>query len=327
MKLLPRRALLSACLALAGVALASGAAAWPVKPVRMMVPAPAGTAPDIMLRQIGEKLSALWGQPVVVENKFGAGGLIALTAVKNAEKDDHTFVFAPASVYALTPYMFKSPHVDIVRDFVPVAMVGIGPMMAAVSASSPANTLTDVIALARKDPDKFAVATTNAYSVPHLAVDMIGRAAGVSLRAVPFSNSGQSISAVVGGDAQMLIDGIPPIDALVKDKRLKPVAVFSDKRLHDRPQVPAAVEKFPSLVINGWFGVVALKGTRTEAIERVNRDLTTVLAMPDIVARFEALGVYPRPMTPQQFGQYWADERSRWEKVLRDVGAEITVTQ
>jgi tripartite-type tricarboxylate transporter receptor subunit TctC len=297
-------------------------AAWPNKPVRLLVPGAAGVAPDIMARLLGEKLSKIWNQPVVVENRPGAGGLIGFQAVKSGGRDDHTFVFAPASAYVLTPYMFKSQAVDIVQDFVPVAMVGISPMMAAVAADSPAKTLADALAMARKDPDKFVISTTAQYTVPNLAVDMISKASGVPLRAIPYTSSGQSISSVLGGDAPMLIDGVPPIDPMIKGKKLKAVAIFSETRLPNRPDLPTAAEIYPSLVINGWFGVVAPRGTSSAAIERVNKDMATVLAMPDIVERFDTLGVYVKTMTPTQFGTYWADERTKWEKVLKDVGAQ-----
>lgn len=308
---------LAACLA--GTA---HAASWPSRPVRLMLPSAAGAAPDIMARLLGDKLSRIWGQPVIVENKPGAGGLVGLAAVKSAERDDHMLVFTPASVLTLTPYMYKSSQVDIVHDFQPVAMVGISPMMAAVSAASPANTLADVLAMARRQPDSFVVSTTFLYSVPNLAVDMLSRAAGVPLRAVPFSSSSQSIAAVVGGDAQMLIDGVPPIEPMIKGGRLKAVAMFSDGRVPKRPDLPAASETYPSLVINGWFAVVAPQGTSRAAIERVNRDLASVLAERDVIDRLDTLGVYPKPMSTDEFGAYWKAERARWEKVLRDVNAQ-----
>jgi tripartite-type tricarboxylate transporter receptor subunit TctC len=316
------------CAALCAAALSHAQQpAWPAQLVRLMVPGAAGTAPDIMARLLGEKLARIWNQAVVIENKAGAGGLIGFQAVKNGERDDHAFVFAPASAYVLTPYMFKSNTVDIVRDFAPVAMVGMSPMMAAVSIDSPANTLADVLALAKKDPDKFVVSTTAQFTVPHLAVDMISKASGVPLRAIPYSSSGQSISSVLAGDGQLLIDGVPPIDPMIKGKRLKAVAIFSEARVANRPQLPTASETYPSLVINGWFGIVAPRGTSAAAIERVNRDLAVVLAMPDVVERLDSLGVYPRTMSPAQFGEYWAEERTRWEKVLKDVGAQPLLQQ
>jgi len=306
----------------ATLAAAQPSAPWPSRSVRLIVPGAAGVAPDIMARLVGEQLSKIWNQPVVVENRPGAGGLIGFQAAKTGAKDDHTFIFAPASAYVLTPYMFKSQSVDIVQDFIPVAMIGISPMMAAVAADSPANTLADALAMAKKAPDKFVVSTTAQYTVPNLAVDMISKASGVPLRAIPYTASGQSISSVLGGDAPMLIDGVPPIDPMIKGKKLKAVAIFSETRLPNRPDLPAAAETYPSLVINGWFGVVAPALVPRGAIERVNKDLATVLAMPDIVERFDTLGVYVKTMTPAQFGDYWSGERTKWEKVLKDVGAQ-----
>jgi tripartite-type tricarboxylate transporter receptor subunit TctC len=298
------------------------AADWPSKPVRLVVPAAAGTAPDIMARLLGERLSKIWGQPVIIDNKPGAGGVIGMTAIKNAERDSHAFAFVPASVITLTPYMYRPTTVDMARDFTAVGMVAIGPMLAAVRADSPANTLAEVIQEARRNPDKFVVATTFQYSVPHLTAELLSKAAGVPLRAVPFTASGQSISAVMNGDAQLVLDGIPPLEAMVKGGRLKAIAAFSEERLPKRGQLPTVAETYPGLVVNGWFGVLAPTGTQVRAIERFNKDLATVLAQPDVIERLDGFGVYPKPMAPAQFADFWNKERQRWEQVLRDVNAQ-----
>lgn len=297
-------------------------AAWPTKPVRLWVPSPAGTAPDIVARVMGEKLSKLWGQPVIVENRPGAGGTIGLGAIKSGTQDDHTFAVAPASTLTLSPTLFKSPQVDIVRDFVPVALVAEGPMMMAVNASSPANTLADVVAMAKKNPNAFVVTSPFLYSLPHLTGEVLGRAAGVPMRAVPYANSGAAIAAVMNNDAQLIIDGIPPIDPMLKGGKLKAIAVFSDVRMVGRPQLPTVAETYPGMVINGWFGIVAPKGTSDKAIERVNLDVAKVVREPDMTERFDSFGVYAKSLTPAQFGKYWTDDRVRWEKVLLDIGAK-----
>lgn len=322
-----RRLLMSGCaLGLAALALPSWgqapAADWPTKPVRLMVPAAAGTAPDIMARVLGERLAKLWGQPVVVDNRPGAGGVIGMTAARNAERDSHGFAFVPASVITLTPYMYRPTSVDMVRDFTGVAMVGVSPMMAAVRADSTANTLADIVQEARRNPDKFVVATTFQYSVPHLTAELLSKAAGVPLRAVPFASSGQSITAVVNGDAQLVLDGIPPLEGMVKGGRLKPLATFSEERLPKRGQIPTAAETYPGLFVSGWFGVLAPTGTQPRAMERVHRDLSAVLAQPDVIERLDGFGVYPRPMSQAQFGEFWTRERLRWEQLLRDVNAQ-----
>jgi tripartite-type tricarboxylate transporter receptor subunit TctC len=297
-------------------------ATWPTRPVHIWVPTPAGTAPDIVARLMGDKLSKTWGQPVIIENRPGAGGMIGLGAIKRGAQDDHTFALVPASVLTLSPTMFKSTEVDIARDFVPVALVAEGPMMLAVNAASPANTLADVVAIARKDPGAFVVASPTIYSLPHLTGEVLARAAGVPMRAVPHSNSGASIAAVVNNDAQVVIDGIPPIEPMVKGGRLKAIAFFSDGRMPGRPKIPAVNETYPGLVINGWFGIIAPKGTSSQAIDRVNRDVNQVAKTPELTERFETFGVYAKSLTPTQFGKYWTDERVRWEKVLLELGAK-----
>lgn len=321
-----RAALAAACItALIGstaMAQAPAPAAWPTKAVRIWVPSPAGTAPDIMARVVGDRLSKTWGQPVIIENRPGAGGMIGLAAIKNGPQDDHTFAFVAASVLTLSPYMFKTSQGDVTRDFVPVALVGESPMMLAVSASSPANSLADVVAMAKKDGDKFVVTSPFIYSVPHLAGEVLAKAAGVPMRAVPYANSGAAIAAVMNNDAQVIIDGIPPIEPMVKGGKLKAIAVFSEARLPNRPQMPVVGESFPGMVINGWFGVVAPKGTSERAIDRVNRDIAAAVRTPELLERFDSLGVYAKNMTPAQFGKYWNDDRTRWEKVLQDVGAK-----
>jgi tripartite-type tricarboxylate transporter receptor subunit TctC len=311
-------------LALAQTTTSAPAVVWPTKTVRMMVPAGAGTAPDIMARLVGERLSKMWGQSVVIENKVGAGGVVGMAAVKTAERDNHQLVFAPASVYAMTPYMFRSTQVDIVKEFTGIAMVGLSPRMMAVSATSSANSLADVLAQARKEGTAFVVATPFAYSLPHLTSDLLSKAAGVPMRVVPFTTSAQAISAVVNGDAHVMVDGIPPIDPMVKGGRMKAIASFSEARLPGRSQLATVVESYPSMIVNGWFGISAPAGMPQAVIDKINRDVNSVTTMPEVVERFDTLGVYPaaKPMSPAQFNTFWDQERQRWEKALKDVGAQ-----
>jgi tripartite-type tricarboxylate transporter receptor subunit TctC len=193
--------------------------------------------------------------------------------------------------------------------------------MAAVRADNAATSLAEVVRQARGNPN-FVVSTTAQFSVPHLAVDLLSQAAGTPIRAVPFSNSGQSITAVVNGDAQMMIDGVPPIDPMIKGGRLKAVAIFADERLPKRAALATAAETYPGLVINGWFGVLAPNGTSAKAQARVHADISAILAQPDVVERLDGLGVYPRSMSQAQFADFVARERGRWEQVLRNVGAK-----
>lgn len=308
-----------------GVAQAqSGAQAWPTSPIQVTVPSAAGTAPDIMMRLIGEKLAVQLGQPVIIENKPGAGGTIGVASLKRSSKKDHHFLFAPASVFALSPYLFPQDQGEIVGDLEPVALVAKSPMMIAVSASSPISSISDLIAAARKQPD-FVISTTSQFTMPHLAADLLSRAAGIPVRAMPYSSSSMSIAAVVGGDAHAVIDGIPPLEGMVQGGRIRAIGVFSEGRLPDRDSTPAVLESVQSkdMVINGWFGLAAPKGTDPAAISKVSDALAKIVNEPEVQARFSSLGVYASPSTPAEFGEFWAAERARWLAALKGVGAPV----
>ena len=326
--LMPSRRALTAAILFGGLSATTlaqtqpPAGAWPNRVVRFTIPAAAGTAPDIMARTIGDRLAKMWSQPVIVENRPGAGGVIGMAALKNAERNQHQLGFVQASALTMAQYMFRPTQVDIARDFTGIAMVGMSPMMIAVSTNNPANTVSELVAQAKREPDKFIVATAFQYSVPHLAAEMLAKASGVPWRAIPFTQASQSVSAVINGDAQAVIDGVPPLDAMVKSGRLKAIGIFSDARVPGRPDLPTVAETYPSMVINGWFGIVAPLGLEAAAIERINRDIAVVVKQPEVIERFEAMGVYARNMTPDQFNTFWKQETERWEGVLKDVGVK-----
>lgn len=319
-----RRLLLASALAaIFGIGTASAQSQpWPSKAVRFVVPAPAGTAPDIMARIVGDKLSRMWGQPVVVDNRPGAGGMVAFSNMKLSGRDDHLFAFVPASAVALAPYMYKSTQVDIVHDLTAVAYVGETPMVLAVKADSPITSFAELVASMRRQPDTLVTAVPLQFSMPHLTNELLSKTAGASLRSVPYPGSSQGASAVVGGDAQVVIDGLPALDGLIQGGRLKGLATFSAKRLQAHPDWAAVAETYPGLVVNGWFGVVALTGLSPAVAQKVNADVGKVIAMPDVVEKMEGMGLFPRAMGVTEFTDFIANERSRWEKVLRDVGAK-----
>lgn len=298
------------------------APAWPTRPVKFIVPAPAGTAPDIAARIVGERLARIWNQPVVVDNRPGAGGIVGFAAIKNADKDDHQFAFVPASALTLSPYMFKSSAVDIVKDFAPVAFIGESPMVLAVNAASPLNSFKDLLAEARRSPDTLVVASPVLNSVPHLTTLMLQKQSSTKLRPVPYPGSSQSNTAVMSNEAQIVIDGLPALDALVKGGRLRALATFSEKRISSLPNVPTVAETFPGFVVNGWFGVVAINGMSPAIIDRVNRDIGTVILQPEVVEKFNTFALFPKPMPAADFGAFVAGERMRWEQVLRAAGVQ-----
>lgn len=305
-----------------GVLWAQATSPWPTRAVKFIVPAPAGTAPDIAARIVAERLSRIWSQPVVVDNRPGAGGVVGLSVMKNADKDDHQFAFVPASTLTLSPYMFKSNAVDIVKDLAPVAFIGDSPMMLAVNSNSPINSFKEFIAEARRLPDSLVVASPMLYSVPHLTTLMLEMTSMTKLRPIPYPGSSQANAAVLGNEAQIVIDGLPALDALIKGGRLKPLAIFSEKRLTTHPNLPAVMETYPGFVVNGWFGVVALKDFSPALIERVNRDINSVIVNPEVVEKFKTFALFSKPMSAADFGAFLTRERTQWEQVLRAAGAQ-----
>jgi tripartite-type tricarboxylate transporter receptor subunit TctC len=298
------------------------APAWPTRPVKFIVPAPAGTAPDIAARIVGERLARIWNQAVVIDNRPGAGGIVGFAALKNAERDDHQFAFVPASALTLSPYMFKSTTLDIVKDFAPVAFIGESPMMLAVNANSPINSFKELMVETHRLPDTLVVASPVLNSLPHLTTLMLEKQSATKLRPVTYPGSSQSNAAVLGSEAQIVIDGLPALDALVKGGRLKALATFAEKRLTSQPNLPTVAETYPGFVVNGWFGVVALNSMSPAIIERVNRDIGTVIMAPEVVEKFTTFALFPKPMTATNFGAFVNGERTRWEQVLRAAGAQ-----
>ena len=315
-----RRVLLAALmLCLAG---AAEAQTWPAKPVHIIVPAPAGTAPDIITRLVANKLTPLWGSQVVVENRPGAGGIPGMTAIARAAPDGYTLGLVMATVLTLTPHLYKDPQFNVDTQFAPVAMVGTSPMLLVVNPGLGVNSVADLAALAKQRPDSLNFAPPLLNSVPHLAGEMLSTAADIKLHLVPYSGSVAAATATMTGESQVMIDGIPALAPYVKDGKLKALAVTSKQRLPGYEDLPTLDESFPGLEAIGWFSVLAVAGTPADIVNRVNRDVNTVIADPEIVARFADLGVYPSPNSMQDAAAFIAVERKRWAATIRDAGIQ-----
>ena len=292
--------------------------AWPSKPVRIVVPFPAGVPPDIIARLVADKLSQFWGQPVFVDNRPGAGGITGMANFVRSPNDGYTLAIIAASTVTLTPHLFKDPQFNVDRDLAMVAMVGTGPMMIAVNPAVPAQTLAEFIKFAKTQPGKINFAATLLNSVPHLTGLMLNRAAGIELFPVPYNGSVPAVTATVAGDAQIVIDGLPTLVQQVKTGKLRALAVTSDKRLPGFETVPTASETVPGFEALGWFAALAPAGTPTAVIEKVNADVNRAAQMPDIVSRMADLGIYPKPGTVKAANDFLQSERALWKKVVQD---------
>ena len=312
--------------ALFGLALAVMTAApahaegWPTRPVKIIVPAPPGVAPDIIARLIAEHISAPLGQQLVVENYAGAGGIPGMSRFVRSAPDGYTFALVPASTVTLTPYLFKAPQFDVDRDLVPVAAIGTSPMMIAVGAKSGINSLAELVARAKAKPGSVNFGYPLKNSVPDLTGEMLDQAAGIKLYPVIYNGSVASVAAAIGGEAVGTIDGLPPLVGQVKGGNLRALAVTSLHRLPGYEQVPTVAETYPNFESIGWFAVFALKGVPPAIVSRLNSEIDKVLRMPDVVQRFAVLGVYPNPGTPQDLAAFLAAQRKQWKAVIDAVG-------
>ena len=293
---------------------------WPSKPVKFFVAGAPGSAPDIIARLVGERLTRIWGEQVIVDNRVGAAGNIGTQAAARAPADGHNFLFGQAAPLALNQHTFKSMPFDVERDFVPVVSMGLSPMMVAVNPALPAKTLPELIALAKADPGKVSFATSGAKNIPHLTGELINQRAGVKMFHIPYKIGSQGSADTVSGQVQVYIDGVPPVSVHMKGERLRVLAVSSARRLPNFPDIPAVAETLPGYSFGGWFAIMAPAGTSPEVLARVNRDVNTVIRQPDIAERLLQFGIYEPGGTPEQLAQFIKSERENYGNAVRAAG-------
>jgi tripartite-type tricarboxylate transporter receptor subunit TctC len=316
-----KRTLLSALacgLALGLAALGTTALAQPGRqPIRIVVPAPAGSAPDVVARLIGEQFRARFGQTVVVENRAGAGGIVAVNAVRGTEPNGTTLLFAQAAVVTVTPHTYKEAKYDMERDFETVGAVAYTPMLFVANVDKGPKSWAEAVQQLKAQPGQLAVGNPTRTSIPHLAAERAGQAAGGSFQNVSFSNTGQGIQAVVNGDTLMYVDGTAPLVPLVKAGRLRALAVASDKVLPGLEGIPLANEQVPGLEVSGWFMLFASKGTPRPVLEQLNQAMNAALKTPEVADRMRDLGNYPLGGSLADATAFLQREKQQWAEVIR----------
>lgn len=304
------------------LAAAAAAQGWPERPVRWIHSSAPGSSGDIIARVLGEPLGQKWGRQVVIDNRPGAAGNIAAQAAARSAPDGYTFFFGVASTLAINPYTFRSVPFDAEKDFVPVANIGVSPFMIAVNPAVPANTLSELIALAKAQPGKLTYATSGSRNLPQITGEMLKGAAGIDILNVPYKGSPNAAQGTIAGDTQVYVDSVPAMAPYLRSGRLRIIAVTSQRRLPGFEAVPAVAETLPGFAAVGWFALVAPAGTAAEVVVRVNRDLNEVQAQPEVAQRVRQLGVFDGGGTPQEVDRFLRAERALWQKVIRDAGIE-----
>ena len=310
-----RRALVAAAmLALCGSALAQDA--WPNKPVRMIVPFAPGGSTDVVARMVGQRLSVMWGQPVVVENRAGAGGNVGADVVAKATGDGYTLLMASGSV-TINPALYRKMPFDTKKDLLPITNVAQGPMLVVVQDAAPYKSLKDLIAAAKARPGTINFASAGVGSQVHLAGENFADAAGVDIQHVPYKGEALGYNDLIAGQVQMMVGNFAAASALVGPNRLRALAVTSRQRMPQMPEVPTAHEAgLPNFENIGWFGLFAPAGTPTAVIQKVQRDVASVMGETEIKARLYVQGMSPVVNSTADFTKQLDQELVRWATVV-----------
>jgi len=322
MKLRRRKFLRLAALA-AAVPYASryaGAQDYPTRPVRIIVGFPAGVAPDIVARVIGQALSDRLGQQFVVENRPGAGSNIGTEIVVRAPPDGYTLLLAVSSG-AINAALYSNLGFNFVRDIAPIGMIGLGPFVMVVNPKLPTKTVPEFIAYAKANPGKINFASQGTGLASHLMGELFKMMAGVDLVHVPYS--GNFTADLLSGQMQVAFVPITNVIEYIRDARLRPLAVTITKRAELLPDVPAMSEFLPGYDATGWNGIGAPRATSSIIVEKLNKEINAIVLDPAMKARLVGLGVEPLSMTPAEFGKRIVDDTEKWAKVIKFANIKV----
>ena len=319
MKSLLARALVATAMLLP---LLSAAQPWPTKPVRLVIPFPAGGATDIIGRTVAQKLSIALGQQVVVDNKPGAGGSIGADMVAKAAPDGYTVLLSTSSTHSIGPALNVKLPYDAFKDFVPVAHLANAPSVLVVGKGFPEGNALDLIATLKKNPGKYNFGSSGIGTYPHLSAEMFKwRAGGLFVVHIPYRGTGLVITDLVSGQITFMMDSVVSAQSHILDGKVRALAVTGSQRLNSLPAVPTFNEiGVPGLAFSNWFGVFAPPGTSSEIVTRLHRELDSIMRAPDVIERLGKLGAEPANGTPTQFAKLYRDEYESWKAVIQRAG-------
>ena len=296
---------------------------WPTKPVRIIVPYPPGGTSDILARTLGQKLGDALGQTIVVENKPGANGNVGADLVAKAAPDGYTFLLADIGAIAISPSVYPTLPFDPVKDFSPITMVAYSPHILAVNPGVPAQSVAELVALAKAKPGKLNYAASSTGSAPHLAGIEFANRAGISWAYIPYKGGAQAITDVVGGQADVLFNGMLATYPHVKGGKLRIIAVSSAKRMGSIPDVPTVAESgYAGFETGSWQGILAPPGTPRDIVARMGGEVTKILQTTEMKERLGAQGAEVLVMSPDDFGAFIRREKDRWAKVVKDANVK-----
>ena len=297
---------------------------FPAKPIKLIVPFPAGGPNDIIARIVGQRMSELTKQPVIIDNRGGAGGALGTDAVAKAAPDGYTIGIVNLGALAINQSMEKVPY-ETLKDLASVTLVVTVPEMLVVASNVPAKNMSELVALAKAQPGKLNFASTGPGSLPHLAGELLKLTAGIDIAHVPYRGAAPAINDLLGQQVQMTFLDLPAILPHIRSGTLKPIALGTDARAPTAPDVPTTFELgMPALRIENWYGMVAPGGTPPAIVAALNKITTTALADPSVKEKLAEQGLTTVGNSPEQFRDYIAAETAKWAKVIKDAGIQTT---
>lgn len=309
---------LVAFLAFALVALHASAQGWPQKPVRFIVPFPPGGATDISARLLGERLTQIWGQQVIIENRGGAGGGVGAAEAARATPDGYTLFFPSGSVVTANQHIYAKLNYDPEKDFIPVTKVVSGPQVLVVPAGSPFKSVKELIDYGRANPGKMTFGSAGIGSQTHLAAENFVNSAKLDAVHVPYKGEGPALASLVGSETNFLVTNVAAAMGHINAKRLRPLGVTSKTEFPQLPGIPPIAKTLPGFENTGWFGIVAPKGTPPEIVQKVYQDTKKALEDTTMKGRFYAQGLAPVGNSPDQLAKELKEETALWARVVKE---------
>jgi len=323
MKTSRRAALALAAASLLAVAATAQAETWPARPIRLIVPFPAGGGTDIIARELTNKLTS-YGYTFVVDNKPGSGGNLGVDAAAKAAPDGYTLVLGQTSNLAINPTLYSKLPYDPVKDLTPISLVATSPLVIVAGTATPFKTLDDLVKAAKAKPESINFASSGNGTVSHLAMESFQKAANIKLTHIPYKGAAQGITDVISGQVQLYVSSVPTLQAHIKSGKMHPLAITSLQRAPELPQVPTVAESgykgFESIT---WFGIVGPAGLSKDIVAKLNADINKALQDPTLKQKLAGQGADVQGSSAADFAKLIRDDIPRWGKLVKDSGAKV----
>jgi tripartite-type tricarboxylate transporter receptor subunit TctC len=301
----------------------SAADHYPNRPIKMVVSFAAGGTTDILARLLAQKLSTALGQPVIVENRPGAGGIVGNDYVAKSPPDGYTLLLGSTSSFAVNVSLYSSMPYDQKKELAPLMEVASGPFIIVINPAVPAQNLQEFIALAKTEPGRLNFGSSGNGTSTHLAGELLNSMAGIKITHVPYKGTGPAMQDTLSGNVQMTITDMAPLVPYIESGKLRPLAQTGAQRSKLLPNLPTVAETVPGYDATSWYGIMVPARTPKPIVDKLNAELTKILSAPDVQQRFAQLGVEAVPDTPEHFGAYIASETAKWAEIVKRSGAKV----